>query len=254
MNEKELISLIEKLKKGEMDTPQFLSTIKSIPFKDLGEIKLDTHRSIRQGFAEIVYCPGKSDEQLQKIAEAMKNTRENLLFSRIDERQYKLLHKDLPELKFYSKASIAGIKRVETGNFKGLIVATGGSSDIPVAEEAAVTAEHMGCDVIRMYDVGVAGVHRLLAHVEILQKARAIVAVAGMEGALPGVVAGLVPCPVIGVPTDVGYGVNLNGIAPLLTMLNSCATGVTVVNINNGLGAGYTGAMIVRQSYHDKNR
>ena len=252
MNEKDLISLIEKLKKGEVDTSCFLSTIKSFPFKDLGEIKLDTHRSIRQGFAEIVYCPGKSDEQLGQIAKAVQNTRENLLFSRIDERQYRLVLKDLPELIFYPKAAMAGIKKTDTGSFDGLVIATGGSSDVPVAEEAAVTAEHMGCNVTRMYDVGVAGVHRLLAHIETLQKAKAIVAVAGMEGALPGVIGGLVSCPVIGVPTNVGYGMNLNGIAPLLTMLNSCATGVTVVNINNGLGAGYSGAMIVRQSFHEK--
>jgi NCAIR mutase (PurE)-related protein len=252
MNEKHLLEYIEKLQRGEIEPSDLLATIKSIPFKDLGEIKLDTHRSIRQGFAEIIYCPGKSDEQLSKIALALRDSDESILFSRINKVQFDLLKKELPDLEHYPQASIAGIKRSAGKQIPGLVVATGGSSDVPVAEEAAVTAEHMGCSVTRLYDVGVAGVHRLLAHVETLQKAKVIIAVAGMEGALPGVIAGLVPCPVIGVPTDVGYGVNLKGISPLLTMLNSCATGVTVVNINNGLGAGYTGAMIARQSYAEK--
>jgi len=248
MNDKDLLSFIDKLKDGEIDSSEFLSIIKRAPFKDLGDIKLDTHRAIRHGFAEIVYCPGKSDEQLERISEALAENDENLLFSRINDRQYRIVKEKLPNLKFYPKAAMAGIKREDTEVVPGLIVATGGSSDVPVAEEAAVTAEHMGCTPLRLYDVGVAGVHRLLAHIEELQKAKVIVAVAGMEGALPGVIAGLVSCPVIGVPTDIGYGVNLKGIAPLLTMLNSCATGVTVVNINNGLGAGFTGALIAKQA------
>ena len=250
MNDKDLLSLIEKLKDGNIDPSDFMSLVKKIPFKDLGDVKLDTHRAIRQGFAEIVYCPGKSDEQLERIAEALTDSNENVLFSRISEAQYRIVERKIHDLKFYPKASMAGIKRRNDQPVPGLIVATGGSSDVPVAEEAAVTAEHMGCAPLRLYDVGVAGVHRLLAHIEELQKAKAIVAVAGMEGALPGVIAGLVSCPVIGVPTDVGYGVNLKGIAPLLTMLNSCSTGVTVVNVNNGLGAGFTGAVIAKQAFH----
>lgn len=221
--------------------------LKKQPFHDMGEVKLDTHRSARTGFSEVIYCPGKSDEQLRDIAGALKDSRENVLFSRISERQHNVAAEVLPDLNFYAKAKMSGLRRQESLHYKGVTVITAGSSDVPVAEEAAVTAEYMGCDVLRLYDVGVAGLHRLLAHVEQLQTSRAIVAVAGMEGALPTVVGGLVGCPVIAVPTSTGYGVNLGGIAPLLTMLNSCALGVSVVNIDNGLGAGYSAACIVRQ-------
>lgn len=213
------------------------------------EVRLDTHRSSRTGFSEIIYCPGKSDEQLTHIANALKETRENVLFSRITSAQHGIVCSVLPDAQFHAKARLTGLRRQENPHYKGVTVITAGSSDVPVAEEAAVTAEYMGCDVLRLYDVGVAGLHRLLAHVDELQASRAIVAVAGMEGALPTVVGGLVSCPVVAVPTSTGYGVNLGGIAPLLTMLNSCAMGVSVVNIDNGLGAGYFAANIVRQIY-----
>ncbi|GHS92871.1 1-(5-phosphoribosyl)-5-amino-4-imidazole-carboxylate carboxylase [Synergistales bacterium] len=217
--------------------------------KEIPEVNLDKERSVRTGFSEVIYCPGKSDEQLENIASSLTSSTENVLFSRIVERQYEIIAKILRDAKYYEKARMAGIRRQESPGWKGVAVVTAGSSDVPVAEEAAVTAEYMGCDVLRLYDVGVAGLHRLLSHAEELQAAHAIVAVAGMEGALPTVVGGLVSCPVIAVPTSVGYGVNLGGIAPLLTMLNSCALGVTVVNIDNGLGAGYTAASIVRGIY-----
>jgi NCAIR mutase (PurE)-related protein len=213
------------------------------------EVKLDTRRSARTGFSEVIYCPGKSDEQLANIARALRDTRENVLFSRISTDQHGVIAAVLPDAVLHAKARMTGLKRQESPHYRGLTVVTAGSSDVPVAEEAAVTAEYMGCDVVRLYDVGVAGLHRLLAHVEALQASRAIVAVAGMEGALPTVVGGLVSCHVVAVPTSTGYGANLGGIAPLLTMLNSCAMGVTVVNIDNGIGAGYTAAVIVRQ-YH----
>jgi NCAIR mutase (PurE)-related protein len=214
------------------------------------EVKLDTHRSARTGFSEIIYCPGKSDEQLADIAHALRDTRENVLFSRISNDQHGVIAAVLPDAVLHTKARMTGLKRQESPHYQGLTVVTAGSSDVPVAEEAAITAEYMGCDVVRLYDVGVAGIHRLLAHVEELQSSKAIVAVAGMEGALPTVVGGLVSCPVVAVPTSTGYGANLGGIAPLLTMLNSCAMGVTVVNIDNGIGAGYTAAVIVRQYHH----
>ena len=228
---------------------EVLEFMKTLPFKDIGEVKLDTHRSARTGFSEIIYCPGKSDEQLVSIAHALKDTQENALFSRVSEYQHSIITSVLPDAVWHPKARLTGIRKQEGPHYKGVTVITAGSSDVPVAEEAAVTAEYMGCDVLRLYDVGVAGLHRLLAHVDELQSSRAIVAVAGMEGALPTVVGGLVSCPVVAVPTSTGYGVNLNGIAPLLTMLNSCAMGVTVVNIDNGIGAGYTAASIVRQIY-----
>jgi NCAIR mutase (PurE)-related protein len=213
------------------------------------EVNLDTQRSARTGFSEIIYCPGKSDEQLENIARALQDARENILFSRVTPHQHEIIAPLLPDAVLHAKARMTGVKRQESLHYKGLAVVTAGSSDVPVAEEAAVTAEYMGCDVMRLYDVGVAGIHRLLAHSEELRSCKAIVAVAGMEGALPTVVGGLVSCPVVAVPTSTGYGANLGGIAPLLTMLNSCAMGVTVVNIDNGIGAGYTGAVIVRQSH-----
>jgi NCAIR mutase (PurE)-related protein len=211
------------------------------------EVNLDAERSARTGFSEVVYCPGKSGEQLESIARALKDVRENVLFSRVTKAQYEVIASILPDAELHEKARLAGLRRQESPHYAGAAVVTAGSGDVPVAEEAAVTAEYMGCDVLRLYDVGVAGLHRLLAHVEELRAAKAIVAVAGMEGALPAVVGGLVSCPVIAVPTSTGYGVNLGGIAPLLTMLNSCALGVTVVNIDNGIGAGYAAAGIVRQ-------
>jgi NCAIR mutase (PurE)-related protein len=213
------------------------------------EVDLDSCRSERTGFSEVIYCPGKSEEQLEIIARALTDTRENVLFSRASKAQYDLIASVLPDAEWHEKAHLAGLRRLDSPHYEGAAVVTAGSSDVPVAEEAAVTAEYMGCDVLRLYDVGVAGLHRLLAHVDELQAAKAIVAVAGMEGALPTVVGGLVSCPVVAVPTSTGYGANFRGLTPLLTMLNSCAMGVTVVNIDNGIGAGYAAASIVRQIY-----
>ena len=248
MDEHQLLSLIKQVKEGTLDERELVRQVRAMPFKDLGEVKFDTHRALRKGFGEIVYCPGKSDSQLSAIAEALAETTDNLLFSRATEHQYSLVKKFIPDAKFHASARLVGVLRKASQPSPGLTVMTAGSADVPVAEEAAVTAEYMGCEVERLYDVGVAGLHRLLAHVEILQNSKAIVAVAGMEGALPSVVGGLVSCPVVAVPTSTGYGANLGGIAPLLTMLNSCASGVSVMNIDNGLGAGYFAALVVRQS------
>ena len=248
MDEERLLHLIKQVKDGLLDEKELAAQIKAMPFRDLGEVKFDTHRALRKGFAEIVYCPGKSASQMEAIASALAETKENVLFSRATGEQFDIVKKHMPDVVFHEKARLVGIRRKNITAVHGLTVITAGSSDVPVAEEAAITAEYMGCIVERLYDVGVAGLHRLLAHVDILQASKVIVAVAGMEGALASVVGGLVSCPVVAVPTRTGYGANLGGIAPLLTMLNSCASGVSVMNIDNGLGAGYFAALVARQS------
>jgi NCAIR mutase (PurE)-related protein len=251
MNEAAVRALIQGLRDGTVTDDAFLRKIRALPFEDLGDVKFDTHRSLRKGFSEIVYCPGKTDDHLRKIAGTFADRNEPVLFSRAAPAQYDVVRDIIPDAVHYPKARMIGLRPPVAPGVPGLTVVTAGSSDIPVAEEAAVTAEYMGCAVERLFDVGVAGIHRLLSHLPLLQSSKAIVAVAGMEGALPGVLAGLVACPVIAVPTSTGYGANLGGIAPLLTMLNSCASGVSVVNIDNGLGGGYTGAIIALQGRRD---
>ena len=248
MNEQLLLTLLRQMKEGTLSEEEMVRAVKAMPFRDMGEVKFDTHRSLRKGFAEIVYCPGKSDAQMETIASSLVSNPETVLFSRATPGHYELVRRHLSDAVYHEKARIISRGKLPDHPIPGLTVITAGSSDVPVAEEAAVTAEYMGCEVVRLYDVGVSGLHRLLAHVETLQSSKAIVAVAGMEGALPSVVGGLVSCPVVAVPTSTGYGANLGGIAPLLTMLNSCASGVSVMNIDNGLGAGYFAAMVVRQS------
>ena len=248
MDEKILIALVEQLKTGELAPSDFVSRLKKLPFENVagGEVKLDHHRSLRKGFAEIVYCPGKSDSQIEGIAEALKDTGNNILFSRVSKEQNEIITRVIPDAVYHEKANMTGITRKKYDDPRaGMTVMTAGSIDVPVAEEAAVAAEYMGCGVERLYDVGVAGLHRLLSHLDTLQSSKVIVAVAGMEGALPSVVGGLVSCPVIAVPTSAGYGANFGGLSALLTMLNSCSTGVAVVNINNGLGAGFLAARIL---------
>jgi hypothetical protein len=248
MDERELRLLADKLRREEISVDSFVKSLKGLPFRDLGEVKLDTHRALRNGFPEIIYCPGKSPQQLERIAGALAEHPGKALFSRMTPEQFDLVAPVLPGLEYLTSARMGRLWPVKEAPDKGLLlVVTGGSSDVPVAEEAAVTAEIMGCDVRKLFDVGVAGLHRLLAHLDILFEAEAIVAVAGMDGALPGVVAGIVSCPVVAVPTSVGYGAALGGIGPLLTMLNSCALGVTVVNIDNGIGAGYAAATMTRK-------
>jgi NCAIR mutase (PurE)-related protein len=249
MDEREIRLLADKLKREEISLDSFVRSLKGLPFRDLGEVKLDTHRALRNGFPEIVYCPGKSPEQLLRIAETLAEHPGKALFSRMTQEQHQAITPILPDLEYLSKPRIGRLWpfKDELTPQGLLLVMTGGSSDVPVAEEAAVTAEIMGCEVKRLFDVGVAGLHRLLAHLDLLFEAAAVVAVAGMDGALPGVVAGIASCPVVAVPTSVGYGAALQGIGPLLTMLNSCALGVSVVNIDNGIGAGYTAALIIRK-------
>lgn len=233
-------------REGKISLEEAETYIKNLPYQELGFAKLDYHRKVRSGFGEVVFCQGKTSEQIAEIFLHIQEQEGGVLGTRACERQYREIQKVIPQV-IYDRVSHTLILReskpVQIGN---VVVCTGGTSDIPVAEEAAVTAEFFGAKVERIYDVGVAGIHRLLSKIEELRQANCIVAVAGMEGALGSVVAGLVDKPVIGVPTSVGYGTSFNGMSALLTMLNSCAEGMAVVNIDNGFGAGYLSAQINR--------
>ena len=237
--------LLEAVKSGETSVDEALLEIKKAPFEDIGYAKVDLHRKIRQGAAEVIYGAGKTPEQIAGIIDAMlKNGQERILITRMSPEAAEYVAQFHP-LDYHkeSKVGIVGAMPVPNGIGK-IVIATGGTSDIPVAEEAALTAEILGSEVVRLYDVGVSGVHRLLAHMDLLMGASVIIAIAGMEGALASVVGGLADCPVIAVPTSVGYGASFGGVSALLSMLNSCASGVSVVNIDNGFGAGYLANMI----------
>ena len=216
-------------------------------FCDLGFAKLDTDRQRRRGFPEVIYCPGKAREYLKKISRELLKNKQDLLLTRLDKKTFAYLKKSLPRLKYNPLARTAFILQKPKDTKKGLVVVvSAGTSDIPVAEEAVVTLEVMGNKVQKVYDVGVAGVHRVMGSLELMRKAQVIIVVAGMEGALASLVSGLVSCPVIAVPTSCGYGASFEGLAALLTMLNSCSPGVTVVNIDNGFGAGYFASLVNR--------
>ena len=237
--------ILEKVQSGEMSVDQALLKIKTEPFEDIGYAKVDLHRRARQGAAEVIYGAGKTPEQIVGIVKTMlENGQETVLITRLDAEAAEQVSKEVPiDYRREAKIGIVG-KPHEADGIGKIVVATGGTSDIPVAEEAAVTAEALGSEVIRLYDVGVAGLHRLLSHMEEVMTASVIIAVAGMEGALASVIGGLADCPVIAVPTGVGYGASFGGLSALLSMLNSCASGVSVVNIDNGFGAGYLANMI----------
>ena len=216
-------------------------------FCDLGFAKLDIDRQRRRGFPEVIYCPGKTREGLKKISREFLKNKQDLLLTRLDKKTFAYLKKSFPRLKYNPLARTAFILQKPKDAKKGLVVVvSAGTSDIPVAEEAVVTLEVMGNKVQKVYDVGVAGVHRVIGSLEVIRKAQVIIVVAGMEGALASLVSGLVSCPVIAVPTSCGYGANFGGLSSLLTMLNSCSPGVTVVNIDNGFGAGYFASLINR--------
>ncbi len=236
---------LEALEKGEITVDQALLSIKKKPFEDIGYAKVDLHRGVRQGAAEVVYGAGKTAEQVVGIVKVMlENGIRTILITRLSEEKAEEVRKELP-LEYRKDARIGIVGPVPKPDGIGtIVVATGGTSDIPVAEEAAVTAEVQGNRVIRLYDVGVAGLHRTLSHLDEIMSATVIIAIAGMEGALASVIGGLADCPVIAVPTSVGYGASFNGLSALLSMLNSCASGVSVVNIDNGFGAGYLASMI----------
>ena len=245
MEQRELKKLLDGIKDGTVSVDDAMLKIKTAPFEDLGYAKLDHHRGIRQGVAEVIYGAGKTPEQIVGIAENMlKNGQETVLITRMSKEAAEMAEKSLPFT--YHKLSRIGIvgKMPEPDTDSSIVIATGGTSDMPVAEEAALTAEALKNKVTRLYDVGVAGIHRLLSHSDEIMRAKVIIAVAGMEGALASVVGGLADCPVIAVPTSIGYGASFNGLSALLSMLNSCASGVSVVNIDNGFGAGYLASMI----------
>ena len=246
MNTREIL---EAVKDGKMSPDDALAKLKTEPFVELGYAKADTHRRIRQGSAEVVYGAGKTPEQTLGIAEALSKNGDCVLITRCPAEAAELLSAHLAHVEFDTVSGICtvGPKPVPSPNSLVCIV-TAGTSDIPVAEEAAKTAEALGSRVERIYDAGVSGIHRILSETDTLARARAVVAVAGMEGALPSVVGGLVDVPVIAVPTSVGYGASFGGVTALLSMMNSCSSGVSVVNIDNGFGAGYIASMIDRRS------
>lgn len=247
MNKSELLKLLEDYKKGVVSEDAIVLKIKEAPFEDLGFAKIDHHRAIRQGIAEVVYGASKTPEQILKISEsALAAGQKTVLITRMKAEAAELLQKKLGAKFSYDELSHIGIcGDLPSPDGRGKIaIVTGGTSDMPVAEEAAKTCEAFGNEVVRVYDAGVAGLHRLLAHLDTLMSATVVIAIAGMEGALASVVGGLVDCPVIAVPTSVGYGASFGGLSALLSMLNSCASGVSVVNIDNGFGAAYQASMI----------
>ena len=245
MTATEAKKLLEQFRSGKASTAEVIRRFQAAPVRDLGFALVDTHRALRKDFPEVIFGRGKTPEQVAAIAEEILKREKVLLITRVTTAHLRVLRRRIKNLAYHQMAGCVTVEREPIPKRKSSIaVVCAGTSDMPVAEEAAVTAEVMGNPVTRIYDAGVAGLHRLLDRLGEIQKANVIVAVAGMEGALPGVLAGLVSRPVIAVPTSIGYGANLGGIAALLSMLNSCSSGVTVVNIDNGFGAGYAASQI----------
>jgi pyridinium-3,5-biscarboxylic acid mononucleotide synthase len=246
MDQKRLEELLCSIQKGELTVQEGVQRLKTLPFEDIGEAMIDHHRTLRRGFPEVIFGQGKDVEQVIKIMERMIEAQDNILVTRIEEEKAKAVLQRFPQASYNQRARTITLRFGEAAaERKGtILVISAGTSDIPVAEEAAVTARIMGNRVETLYDVGVSGVHRLLNHQERLMEANVLIVVAGMEGALPSVVGGLVARPVIAVPTSIGYGTSFGGLAPLLAMLNSCASNVAVVNIDNGFGAGYIASLI----------
>lgn len=249
MKKEELQEILKLVQAGELSIDEATTQIKMEPFQDIGFAKIDTQRELRQGVAEVIFGAGKTAKQIEGIVEAMLSAgQQTILITRLSQEKAEALKQKF-EIDYKEDAEIAVIGTIPEPKCEGkIVIATGGTSDCKVAEEAAYTAEALGNHVVRLYDVGVAGVHRLLANSKYLMEANVVIAVAGMEGALASVVGGLVDCPVIAVPTSVGYGAAFQGVAALLSMLNSCASGVSVVNIDNGYGAGYLASMINQRS------
>jgi pyridinium-3,5-biscarboxylic acid mononucleotide synthase len=249
MNKKILEHLLEEVQAGHLTVAEALARLRTLPFEDLGFARVDHHRQLRQSFPEVVFAAGKSLEQIRGILTSLEARSDHILVTRLAPDQAAGLAAEFPEARYYPDSQAWTLSRAEIPDQgRGLIlVISAGTSDIPVSEEALVTARIMGHRAEALYDVGVAGLHRLLAHQDLLAQATCFIVVAGMEGALPSVVAGLVDRPVVAVPTSIGYGASFGGLAALLAMLNSCATGIAVVNIDNGFGAGYLAAMINRK-------
>ena len=247
MDQDQLRALFEQVRAGAVDIDAAMGHLRHMPFEDLGFAKVDHHRALRHGMPEVIFAKGKTPQQVVAIAERLLANARNVLITRADRECADLVTSQLPEAEYMPLSGAIRFWRDRTLRGKGRIaVVCAGTSDIPVAEEAQVTAELMGNDVDTIHDIGVAGIHRLMNNRERLVEARVVVVCAGMEGALPSVVGGLVSCPVIAVPTSVGYGASFHGLAALLGMLNSCASNVTVVNIDNGFGAGYVASLINR--------
>jgi len=243
--QEQLKMLLTDIRQGKTSVEEGLEALKDLPFKDLGHAKIDTHRELRQKFPEVIYCPGKTPQQVKEIVACLAGQSHNILVSRADNEMYRVIREITDDAQYYSLARMVVVNRRPVKMNRGtILVVSAGTADLPVAEEAVLTAEIMGNRVERLYDVGVAGIHRLLAHNDKLRKANVLIVVAGMEGALASVVGGLVARPVVAVPTSVGYGANFHGLSALLSMLNSCAAGVGVVNIDNGFGAGRLAALI----------
>ncbi len=252
MNPEALKSLLESVASGAMSPTEAIHKIKHFDFEPVGDFaRIDHHRKLRTGFPEVIWGPGKTPEQIIEIMQAMRKHHPTVMATRIEPQVYEQLQQKIPELSYYSTARICALTtqtppQTSTEIPGQITILTAGTADLPVAEEAAVTASLCGFAVQRLWDVGVAGIHRLLSNWHYIAEADVLIVVAGMEGALPSVVAGLADCPVIAVPTSVGYGASLNGLAPLLTMLNSCAAGIGVVNIDNGFGAAILAGQILR--------
>lgn len=238
--------VLEKFRRGEISMEEAEQYFRRAPFDEMGYAKLDMHRKVRAGFPEVIFCSGKADEHLVPIVERLYRENGEVFGTRASRHQYEILKEKFPEIQYDSISRIIKIQKEEKEGTGLIAVCTAGTADVPVAEEAAQTAEYFGAKVQRIYDVGVAGIHRLFSRLDIIQSANCVVAVAGMEGALASVLGGLVDKPVIAVPTSVGYGASLNGISALLTMINSCANGIATVNIDNGYGAGYIATQINR--------
>ena len=247
MNPTDLKDLLSAVKAGKLGIDQALEKLRSLPFEDLGFAHIDHHRHLRCGCAEVIFCPGKTSAQICEIFQRLLINGSNVLATRAEPEIYQAVFQRFPRAQYNETArTITLVQQPPTEPIGRVVIVSAGTSDIPVAEEAKETALIMGAHVQTIYDVGVAGLHRLLAHSQQLQQANAVVVVAGMEGALPSVVGGLVSVPVIAVPTSIGYGASFGGVAPLLTMLNSCAAGISVVNIDNGFAGGYNAALINR--------
>jgi len=249
MNIRKLESLLEKVQSGKTSIEEAMGQLKSLPFEDLGFSRIDHHRSLRKGFPEVIWGEGKTTNEILSIMKQLKEKGQNILATRLDEEKARRIRKAFPKSEYHSRSRVLTYLThpVEVTGKGRILVITAGTTDIPVAEEAAITARLMGNEVETVYDVGVAGIHRLLHERERMEAAHVLIVVAGMEGALPSVVGGLVNRPVIAVPTSIGYGTSFGGITALLAMLNSCASGVAVVNIDNGFGAGYIASLINRK-------
>ena len=247
MTGKELEKLLNDVKRGTKSVEEALEVLKTFPYSDLGFARIDHHREIRTGYPEIVFCAGKTVDQVREIFRVMSEKENNIIGTRAIPEMYDMVKIISPNARYFKEARIISVQKIKPEFPEtGIAVITAGTSDIPVAEEAAVTAELLGNKVSRIYDAGVAGIHRLVDKLPEIRKCRVIIVIAGMEGALASVVGGLVDKPVIAVPTSIGYGANFGGISALLAMLTSCSAGVTVVNIDNGFGAGFSASMINR--------